>query len=333
MTDEYHIDGLLPKAEIVLVYGASSSGKTFLVTDMLCAITRGADWNKLHVEKGRALYIAAESAGNYRKRLRAYRSAFNVPWKDLPFVIGAAPNLADEKDAAYLARAILDFGCVDLMVIDTLAASTPGADENSGKDMGKVMDHCRFIHRQTGATVVLVHHAGKVAAAGARGWSGLRAAVDAELEICRSGDYRSVTVTKLRDGEDGARYHFKLSPVNLGVDKRGRDITSCVVEHIDEPAKLASTKPRGKYETRVYSVVRALVSGSEDGVDFSDARACAIDEISKDPNDARERDRIRKGVERAFDALLNKRLLFYRDNRLYLTRAQEVTSDEFAWTE
>ena len=71
LAEEYHIDGVIPKGEFVLIYGESSSGKTFLLTDMLCAITRGIDWNGMEVETGLALYIAAERSNNYKKRLRA----------------------------------------------------------------------------------------------------------------------------------------------------------------------------------------------------------------------------------------------------------------------
>lgn len=331
LDEEYHVDGVIPKGEFVLIYGESSSGKTFLLTDMLCAITRGVDWNGIEVEKGRALYIAAESANNYKKRLRAYQSAFDCEWDDLPFVLGnAAPNLFNPTDVAVLAKNILDFGSglIDVVAIDTLAAVTPGVNENSS-DMNVVLDHIRFIHRKTGATIIVNHHAGKDASRGARGWSGLRAAAEAEIEVCRSADYRSARITKLRDGEDGAAYHFKLKPVFLGKSKKGKDITSCIVEHVEAPPKVAAKKIRlGPHENRIMTAVRA-----NEGVTVAEVRKHAFDDTPHDPDDNKECTNIRKGLRRAIDSLCEKRFVFNRNNRLYLTNVEEITGDEFAWAE
>jgi hypothetical protein len=49
--------------------------------------------------------------------------------------------------------------------------------------MGLALSHCKHIYEVTGAIVLLVHHSGKDAAKGARGWSGIRAAADTEIEI------------------------------------------------------------------------------------------------------------------------------------------------------
>mgnify|MGYP003346413027 CR=1 FL=1 len=109
----------------------------------------------------------------------------------------------------------------DVVIVDTWAQTTPGANENSGEDMGKALAHCKGIHRATGAMVMLVHHSGKDASRGARGWSGLRAAADVELEVVRADEARSLTVTKLKDGEDGAEFAFRLESVVLGLDEDG----------------------------------------------------------------------------------------------------------------
>jgi hypothetical protein len=145
-----------------------------------------------------------------------------------------APNLLEVADAAALYGAILVWGKPDVIVIDTLSATTPGGNENSGEDMGRVLSHCKLLHRKTGALVVLIHHSGKDATKGARGWSGLRAAADAEIEVTRNGDFRAATVTKMKDGSDGAQWPFKLKVVSLGCDLEGEEESSCVVEHVEQ---------------------------------------------------------------------------------------------------
>src|SRR5262249_54953770 len=137
-------------------------------------------------------------------------------------------------DIKAVIRELGSYGGASIVVVDTLAQATPGANENAGEDMGRVLANCKAIRRATGATVLLIHHAGKDLSRGARGWSGLRAAADAEIEISRLDDSnRLATITKQKDGTDGAKYPFKLAVVPLGEDADGEVIDSCVVTHLD----------------------------------------------------------------------------------------------------
>ena len=141
--------------------------------------------------------------------------------------------MLEPKDAALITKRIVEWGKADVVIIDTLSATTPGGDENSGQDLGMVISHCKLIHAQTGALVVIIHHSGKDASKGARGWSGLRAAADAEIEVTRNGDFRTATITKMKDGGDSEAFSFKLKVVGLGENQYGEPESSCVVEHID----------------------------------------------------------------------------------------------------
>jgi RecA-family ATPase len=106
-------------------------------------------------------------------------------------VLADAPNLMEKQDALDVARAIVAAGGAQLVIVDTFAQVMPGANENAGEDVGRALAHCKGIHRATGALVLLVHHSGKDSSRGARGWSGLRAAADVELEVVRADDARS----------------------------------------------------------------------------------------------------------------------------------------------
>ena len=141
------------------------------------------------------------------------------------------------------------------MVIDTLAQAMAGGDENSAVDMGRALTACKRVHKVTGATVVLVHHSGKDAAKGARGWSGLRAAADAKMEVVRKGDVRHLRVSKQKDGDDSGTYPFKLDVINLGVDDDLASITSCVVRHLEGTASAGGDTPQepsGKWQRNVW---------------------------------------------------------------------------------
>jgi hypothetical protein len=147
------------------------------------------------------------------------------------FVCSDSPNFLNDNDHKLIARALAEVK-PSVIVVDTLARTMPGGAENSSEDMGKVIARCQWLHAKTGALVLLVHHSGKDAARGARGWSGLRAAADAELVVTRDkeNDRRAVEIGKQKDSPDGSQYDFILRPVPLGFDDDGDVITSCVIE-------------------------------------------------------------------------------------------------------
>jgi AAA domain len=222
---------VLPQAELVVLYGESGSGKTFMALDLVMAIVTGSPWRGRKTKQGRCVYIAAEGAGGFRNRIQAYVADKQLDASTLDMgVIHAAPNFLLKEDALDVARSI---GKCAVIVVDTWAQTTPGGNENSGEDMGKALAHCKGLHRATGAVVILVHHAGKDATKGARGWSGLRAAADAELEVVRSGDARAMRLSKQKDGEDNTVWGFKLETVSIGMDEDDEIITSCVIRETE----------------------------------------------------------------------------------------------------
>jgi hypothetical protein len=129
-----------------------------------------------------------------------------------------------------------------LIIIDTLARAMAGGDENSGQDMGKAVGTIDAIRAITSAHVCIIHHCGKDAARGARGHSSLRAAMDTEIEVIHpEGDkYRTVTIVKQRDLPTIAPLCFSLEVVEVGWNRRGKPITSCVVK--DEDSIMAHKK-------------------------------------------------------------------------------------------
>jgi len=242
------IKGVLPRANFGVFYGASGSGKSFFVFDLAAAIARGVDWRGKKTTKARVLWIAAEGQEDMRKRVHGYCMAQGIEPSELEMsFISDAPDLRNLVDVKALIKQIKKVGEFDLIVIDTLAQVMPGGNENSGEDMGMVMGHCKEITRATGAMVAPVHHSGKDESRGARGWSGLRAACDFEFEVIRADEDRVATVTKMKGGEDGAEYGFRLQTVVVGQDEDGDAETTCVVTYTDSSraSVAASQGPKG----------------------------------------------------------------------------------------
>lgn len=292
------IKGVLPKAEVIVIYGESGSGKTFMVLDMVASIATGRQWRDLKTEAGKVVYICAEGVGGFRQRLKAYSHQFAVPLEGLPGVIPDAPNFLEGKDPLEIAKQIKIAGGASVVVIDTLSAVASGGNENAGEDMGAVLGHCKGIHRATGAVVILIHHSGKDASKGARGWSGLRAAADAELEVIRQGDYRKLTITKQKDGNDSAEYGFKLTPVTIGIDEDDVEITSCVVEHTEVVQAPAAGRKLGAVETKIMTALVDLTPGAGDPVWVEKIVEKVAPQLTNDPGMRDQRKgRVRKALE------------------------------------
>jgi hypothetical protein len=299
------VKGVLPKAGLAVVYGASGSGKSFAVLDIAFAIARGVEWRGRRVRQGRVAYIAAEGAEGFRKRLAAYAKHFDVDLTVVPMtVLNASPNLMEKQDAVDIVRGIRAAGGADVVIVDTFAQTTPGANENAGEDVGKALAHCKRIHETTGALVVLIHHSGKDASKGARGWSGLRAAADAEIEILREGDARSLRLSKNKDGEDGLLWGFALETVQLGVDEDMDPITSCVV--VEAQASVVGAGPArklGPVEVIVNAVIQEFAQAQTDGIEVGPVLAEAVKRM--DPPADGKRDSRKQRARRAIEALCN----------------------------
>lgn len=283
------IKGVLPKAGLAVMYGASGSGKSFAALDMSMAIARGSEWRMRRVKQGRVAYIAAEGADGFRKRLVAYAKSKDVDLSTIPMtVLKGSPNMMEVKDAVDLAVGVEMSGGADVIVVDTFAQVTPGANENAGEHIGKALGHCKRLHELTGALVLLIHHSGKDQTKGARGWSGLRAAADAEIEVTREATGRCLRLTKNKDGEDGQEWGFDLDIVEIGIDEDMDPITSCVVVETAVPAKGGVAERKlGKNERVVNEVIQEIAASQTTGIEI----AFVIEEATRR---IRERDGIEK---------------------------------------
>lgn len=265
---KYLIQDVLPQADLAIVYGDSGSGKSFVVTDMAMAIARGLSWRGLKTRQGRVVYIVAEGGGGYSLRLKAYAMHHQISLAGIPFgIINAAPNLLAKDDIRDVIAAIKAFGGADLVILDTLAQTTPGANENAAEDMGLAIKNARAIARAAGGMALLVHHSGKDASKGARGWSGMRAAADAQFEVIKAENgTRVIQTTKQKDGKDDGRWGFRLEDVVVAMDDEGDAVSSCVVVEDVAPER-PSTKPKperlGAWEQLVMETLAELQLGGD----------------------------------------------------------------------
>ncbi len=238
------VEGLLIEGSMSVVYGESNCGKTFFMTDLGLHIALGRAWRGREIEAGGVIYCALEGSHGISNRVAAFRKHHNLDGQDLPFAIVpySVDMLDPEGDTEPLIATIRHaaehmMAPVRLVVIDTLSRALAGGNENAPDDMGRLVTNTDRVRQMTGAAVAYIHHSGKDAAKGARGHSLLRAATDTEIEVSRPDNTSPsvACVTKQREMEIEGQFGFKLEPVTLGTNKRGKPVTSCVVLDAEAP--------------------------------------------------------------------------------------------------
>jgi hypothetical protein len=233
----WRIDKILPQQGVAIIYGPPAVGKSFLMIDLLMAITRGIPYgdDQFRTEQAPALYVLAEGAAGVKQRLRAYQQ-FNQLGPQTPsvHVIAEAPNLFDANDSQALIDAAVPTGA-KVVAIDTLHSSMMGGDENSAKDMGIVLGHCRKLAAAIEGLVILVHHVGKDATRGVRGSSSISGAVETEIQLTVEDDgLRVADIRKQKDGDNSISWQFRLMPRQVAGP--GGMEESAVVTHVPTQA-------------------------------------------------------------------------------------------------
>ena len=236
--EEWLLKDILPAVGLGFLVGPSKSRKSFYAVSLAAHVATGCTFCERIPRTCGVVYIAAEAPEGVRKRFKAWREENSIEGAPMD-LIAAAPNLTSEDDVQDLTETLREASAqmqsngvkLGLVIIDTLAASTHGADENSSTDMGGVMSRLQSVAAELNIMVLVVAHTGKDQSKGIRGWSGQYAGADVVLNVERikeDKDFSVVTVDKLKDAEDGKKFQFKLKQVILGIDKDGDNITSAV---------------------------------------------------------------------------------------------------------
>lgn len=253
------VEDLLVNKNISILYGDSNSGKTFFAIDLSCAISLGRIWFGKQVEQGMVVYLATESPETVKARIQAYQKHHDVLIDDL-LIIQVPINFHEgDYDVGRIIELVRDeerrkeTKC-KLIVGDTLARISAGANENSGTDMGPIMARFDFLMNAINASLLIVHHCGKDAAKGGRGWSGIRAHIDTEIEVTEKNNQRKASITKQRAlASKGEVFYFNLKTIELGLTKFGKTATTCIVEQTEEIDAI----PDDKYSWHISMLIDA----------------------------------------------------------------------------
>ncbi len=294
---------LLEKVPVVAMYGTPKSGKTFLALDLGLSVASGVDWHGRRVKQQRVLYLAGEGGRGLIRRAKAWSVARGVSLDELNnfHMIPRAVALDDPAQLRELIEAIeeltRDAAPLGLLIADTVSRCMAG-DENATVDMSRFVRACDELHRVTGATIMLVHHAGKDQSRGMRGSNVLLAGVDLELRVKREGDVTVLEATAARDQELFGPLRFELRWTDTGhMTDDLENIGAPVPRLLDGPAE----KPLSDREQTALDLLTWEAGSSGGSIAISTWRNSVVEALFKDTSKASTRvlfKRIRDELER-----------------------------------
>ena len=222
---EWLIEGVLVAGSFSALYGPPGSFKSFVALDIAEAIATGRSWMGREVSKpGAVLMLCGEGFGGVGARIKAIKIHHQTEDGAPIYVVRHQLNLrssAEDFNALMMAvvQLVEETGVeFRLAIVDTLARAFGGGNENdSGEMMGFVVSMGK-IQEFLNCALMVLHHSGKNVQLGMRGSSSLLGAVDTELELLRFEDQLKgvLTITKMKDGEQGTRFGFEMVEVQIG---------------------------------------------------------------------------------------------------------------------
>jgi hypothetical protein len=214
---EWIVPGEIPARGLTVVYGPSGVGKSFYIIDIALKIA----------QEHPVVYMALEGEGGVPSRIDAWCKHHNKDVGKLILSLGTVSFFDDNDLSDFLT------GCQRvepvMVIVDTLARSMVGADENSTRDMNKYTAQCSKIMATLGVAVVLVHHTGKTGDA-ERGSSVLRGACDSMIALVDDDEFVQVKCSKTKDAKPFPTRDMMLLPVDVGViDAHGSPLETPVM--------------------------------------------------------------------------------------------------------
>lgn len=216
---QFLITNILPRRGVGVLYGPSGSCKTTMVAGMLVSLATGAPWFGHEVcHPGSSIYVAAEDIAGFKIRLKAAKLAAGLPL-NRPVGVHTFPEPIDLRDSIDVSRFIRFVRATNLkleqVTLDTFAASTPGASENSSEDMTASMSAAQKIRDELDCGVLIVHHT-NASGSRERGHSAMRGAADLMIAVNPVDDIIHFECSKLRNGPPFAPMSLKLTNIAEG---------------------------------------------------------------------------------------------------------------------
>lgn len=230
---EQLVDGVLPSQGVVTLAGAPGIGKSFLALSLAACVSAGRPWFGRATKQGPVVYVLGEGFHQFGRRVEAWEqhSGYELA-DDLHFVDGAARSidLADDESFAILLEHLVELRPA-LVVLDTFSMLASVRSENDNAEVARVYARAHRLVRETGATVLFVHHVPKEGS-GVRGATAFVGNSDTVLIAGRPEDdtfslsSRSSDGGKQRDAEPFAMAGFSIAAPGVLVNSKAASVKS-----------------------------------------------------------------------------------------------------------
>lgn len=226
------VKGLIPLNALTVIWGAPSTGKTFIVLDLAAHEALGIEYRGRKTLALPIIFLVGEGVEQFDNRICAWRNHYHQGpncTTDLPLLVysGALSLPNDQEELLAAIRADLRERQAGAIVIDTTNSVIAGSTSND-EDMRKFLWAVRSLMTELGCAAILIHHCGwdQTRMSGSRI---LQANVDCEIEIMQRQGICTVAHKKMRDDPLAPKFRFSLHTVEVGRDEDSNAVMSCVV--------------------------------------------------------------------------------------------------------
>lgn len=240
------IRGWVQRGALIMIHGASGSGKTYVTLDMAFHIAGGVQsWFGHRVTPGRVIYLAGEGWHGIKSRGAAWLQEHGNPAIDF-WISQTGCDLNQEAGYCKVSLAIAEIGITpDLIVVDTMHRFFVG-EENSSRDAKSMIDAFCRLQKDYGCAVIVVHHTGLADGAQerGRGSSAFKAALEVEINITavKGDNPMIIKQKKAKDSELSSDIKCVFRPVviNGWADEDGLPVSSQVIAASDLEVRTAT---------------------------------------------------------------------------------------------
>lgn len=187
---DWLVDNLIVRGASHILMGEPGIGKSWLTMALCLGVVRGSDWlGQPVLHKGRVLYVDEENAeGLVFHRLRTQLGMTDEEARSVRYLNNQGILL--DRDPDSLVDEALEFG-PELIVLDSLTRFHMGEEDKAGPMAQLYNSALKPLARETGAALMLLHHAGKTESTSSyrrsRGSGEIIANVDIGIDARSSG--------------------------------------------------------------------------------------------------------------------------------------------------
>jgi archaellum biogenesis ATPase FlaH len=150
----WQIDGLAVRGDVTIVTGDPGAGKSLLAPTLAGAVARGESIAGLNCERGSTVYLDAENGG---REIHRRLHSLGMPDVDLAVVEADGVDLRHGDDLSGLDALVAQFG-PSLLVLDSLTALWPGANERKTEDVAPTLYELKRLAERHGLAILVLHH-------------------------------------------------------------------------------------------------------------------------------------------------------------------------------